>query len=65
MHTLKTIYRLLKEKAYIAYPTEWEQYGEKVRLYARTLEGAKMKAQRYFNIPDQINITVYEENIYQ
>ena len=65
MITLKIIYDTIKKKPYIAFPHEYERGGEKVRIYARTLEGAKMKAQRYFGIPDQININVYEEDIHQ
>lgn len=56
----------LFKKIYIAYPVAYERSGSRIRFRAWSLADAKMKAQQFFNEPDQINIVAYEEkNIHQ
>lgn len=60
MHTLKSIVDLFKRKAYIAYFTEHEARGYRIKFYARTAAGAKIKAYKYLGAKNMIDITVIE-----
>lgn len=60
MHTIKKVIDLFKRKSYIAYFREWEASGYRIKVYAHTLEGARMKAYRYLGAKNMIDITVIE-----